>query len=73
MCGEEHREEFFSMKKRIAAALGVLFAFALLPGDAWAEELLVGGEAVGVEISADGVIVSGFCAVETEDGVVSPA
>ena len=61
------------MKKKLAAALGFLFVFALWPCAAWAEELLVGGQAVGVEISADGVIVSGFCAVETENGAVSPA
>jgi hypothetical protein len=73
MCGEEHGEEIFSMKKRITAALGVLFLLTLLPCAAWAEELLVGGQAVGIEISADGVIVSGFCEVQTEKGVVCPA
>ena len=73
MCGEEHGEENFSMKKRIAALLGVLLLFALTPCAAWAEELLVGGQAVGIEINADGVIVSGFCEVQTEKGVVCPA
>ena len=29
MCGEEHGEENFSMKKRITALLGVLLLFAL--------------------------------------------
>ena len=53
------------MKKRIAALLGVLLLFALTPCAAWAEELLVGGQAVGIEISAEGVIVSGFCEVQT--------
>ena len=61
------------MKKRISAALGLLLLFAQLSGAAWAEELLVGGQAVGIEISADGVIVSGFCEVQTENGPVSPA
>ncbi len=62
------------MKKRITAALGALLLFALTPGvDAWAEELLVGGQAVGIEISADGVLVSGFCEVDTPEGAVSPA
>ena len=60
MCGEEHGEENFSMKKRITALLGVLLLFALTPCAAWAEELLVGGQAVGIEISAEGVIVSGL-------------
>ena len=73
MCGEEHGEENFSMKKRITALLGVLLLFALTPCAAWAEELLVGGQAVGIEISAEGVIVSGFCEVQTEKGVVCPA
>ncbi|MBR0208189.1 MAG: PDZ domain-containing protein [Oscillospiraceae bacterium] len=61
------------MKKRITAALGVLLALTMLPCAAWAEELLVGGQAVGIEICADGVIVSGFCEVQTADGPVSPA
>ncbi len=61
------------MKKKMAAALCVLFLFALTPCAAWAEELLVGGQAVGIEISADGVIVSGFSEVQTADGPVCPA
>ena len=60
-------------KKRIAATLLCAFAFALLPCGAWAEELLVGGQTVGIEISAEGVIVSGFSRVETEEGELSPA
>ena len=61
------------MKKKLAAALGVFLLFALAPCAVWAEELLVGGQAVGVRISADGVLVSGFCTVETAEGEVSPA
>ena len=61
------------MKKRIAAGLCTFLFFALAPLPAWAEELLVGGQAVGVEISADGVLVSGFCEVDTPEGAVSPA
>ena len=60
-------------KKRIAAMLLCAFAFALLPCGVWAEELLVGGQTVGIEISAEGVIVSGFSRVETEEGELSPA
>ena len=60
-------------KKRIAATLLCAFAFALLPCGVWAEELLVGGQTVGIEISAEGVIVSGFSRVETEEGELSPA
>ena len=61
------------MKKTITAALGVLLLFALTPCGARAEELLVGGQAVGIEIEADGVLVSGFCRVETAEGSVCPA
>ena len=61
------------MKKQFAAAALWLLGFALLPCGVWAEELLVGGQTVGIEIAADGVIVSGFCAVETASGSVSPA
>ncbi|MBQ7473039.1 MAG: PDZ domain-containing protein [Oscillospiraceae bacterium] len=60
------------MKKRIAAAMCGLLFFALAPG-VWADELLVGGQAVGIEIEADGVLVSGFCEVDTPEGAVSPA
>ena len=45
----------------------------MMPCGVWAEELLVGGQAVGIEISSDGVIVSGFSTVETDAGAVSPA
>jgi len=61
------------MKKRIAAGLCAFLFFALAPLPAWAEELLVGGQAVGIEIEADGVLVSGFCEVDTPAGPVSPA
>lgn len=61
------------MKKQIAATGLVVLALSLLPCAAWAEELLVGGQTVGIEIASDGVIVSGFCAVETAEGSVSPA
>ena len=60
------------MKKTIAAAMCGLLFFLLAPG-VRAEELLVGGQAVGIEISADGVLVSGFCEVDTPEGAVSPA
>ena len=60
------------MKNRLAAAL-VFALFALTPGGAWAEELLVGGQAVGVEICSEGVIVSGFSEVVTAEGARSPA
>lgn len=61
------------MKKRIASAMIVFLAFALLPCAAWADQLLVGGQAVGVEICSDGVLVSGFSEVATAEGALSPA
>ena len=61
------------MKKRCAATVLAALWFLLLPCGAWAEELLVGGQAVGIEICADGVIVSGFSEVASEEGTRSPA
>jgi len=59
------------MKKTI---LALAWALLLLSGpNAWAQELLVGGQAVGIQISTEGVIVAGFCPVETVDGAVNPA
>ena len=52
-----------------------LWALLLICGlsTAWAQELLVGGQAVGIQITTDGVIVAGFCPVETEEGALNPA
>ena len=61
------------MKKQIAASLLTLLAFAAFSPGVRAEELLLGGQTVGIEIDSEGVIVSGFCAVETAEGSVSPA
>jgi len=61
------------MKKHIATGLMSLFIMLALAPAAFAQELLVGGQAVGIQISADGVIVAGLCPVETEDGAMNPA
>ena len=61
------------MRKWIVTGLCALFFIALTASPAFAQELLVGGQAVGIQISTDGVIVAGFCPVETEDGAVTPA
>ena len=61
------------MRKWIVTGLCALFLSPLLTAQAFAQELLVGGQAVGIQISTDGVIVAGFCPVETEDGAVNPA
>ena len=61
------------MKKWIVTGLCALFFSPLLTAQAFAQELLVGGQAVGIQISTDGVIVAGLCPVETEEGAVTPA
>ena len=61
------------MKKRILTGLASLFLLLCPTSAAFAQELLVGGQAVGIQISTDGVIVAGFCPVDTEDGAVNPA
>ena len=61
------------MRKWIVTGLCALFLSPLLTAQAFAQELLVGGQAVGIQISTDGVIVAGFCPLETEDGAVNPA
>ena len=61
------------MKKWIVTGLCALFLSPLPVSRAYAQELLVGGQAVGIQISTDGVIVAGFCPVETEEGAVTPA
>ena len=61
------------MKKLVLAGLWSLLLVAAFPTAACARELLVGGQAVGIQISTDGVIVAGYCPVETEEGAVNPA
>ncbi len=61
------------MKKGIITGLCALFFTAFAAAPAFAQELLVGGQAVGIQISTDGVIVAGLCPVETEEGAVTPA
>lgn len=61
------------MKKRIGGALCALLLTAALPVGAWAQELTLGGQPVGIELLTDGVVVAGFAEVQTEAGVCSPA
>ena len=61
------------MKKGILTGLWALFFIAFAASPAFAQEVLVGGQVVGIQISTDGVIVAGLCPVETEDGAVTPA
>ena len=66
------REKFF-MKKSIAAALFSLLVCSVLTTPVWAQELVVGGQAVGIQVGTDGVLVAGLTQVETGDGSKSPA
>ena len=61
------------MKKTILTALGCLILASVFPATAYAQELIVGGQAVGIRIQTEGVLVSGVAQVETEDGGFSPA
>ena len=61
------------MKKTIITALCALLLTAGLPAAAYAQELVVGGQAVGIQIRTEGVMVAGVSEVETAKGCVSPA
>lgn len=59
--------------KRITGILAAAVLTVSIGAVACADFLAVGGEAVGISISAEGVIVAGTSAVETDKGAVSPA
>ena len=61
------------MKKTIVSALLGLALMAALPTAAYAQELVVGGQIVGIQISTEGVLVAGLGPVETAEGTRSPA
>ena len=61
------------MKKIMLTALSCLFFTALFPTAAWAQELVAGGQVVGIQIRTDGVMVAGVGPVETAEGSCSPA
>ncbi len=61
------------MKKIVVTGLWSLLILSGLTLPAFAQELLVGGQAVGIQISTDGVIVAGFSPVETAQGSSCPA
>ena len=61
------------MKKIMGTGLWALLLTSLLTVPAWAQELIVGGQAVGIQISPEGVLVAGVSEVQTPDGAVSPA
>ena len=61
------------MKKTIITALSCFFLLAFMPATAYAQELLVGGQVVGIQISTEGVLVAGIAEIETLQGAQSPA
>ena len=61
------------MKKTIITALWSLVIISCLSAPAFAQELLVGGQVVGIQMSTRGVLVAGLSEVETADGVCTPA
>lgn len=61
------------MKKTIITALWSLLVVSCLTVPAFAQELLVGGQVVGVQISMKGVLVAGLSQVETAEGSCFPA
>ena len=61
------------MKKNGITALLCLSLFAALPATAFAQEVAVGGQIVGIQIRTDGVMVAGVGPVETPEGRRSPA
>ena len=61
------------MKKIIGSALLSLLLLTALPAGAWAQELVLGGQPLGIELQTEGVTVAGFAEVETEYGACSPA
>lgn len=61
------------MKKTILTALGCLLLATVFPVTAFAQELIVGGQAIGIRIQTEGVLVSGTAQVETSEGGRCPA
>ncbi len=61
------------MKKSIVTGLWVCLLLPLLTVPAFAQELILGGQAVGIQISTAGVLVAGLSEVQTAEGVLSPA
>ena len=60
--------------KKIFLVLTLCPAFAALLGTAaFAQELVLGGQAIGIQISTRGVLVAGLTGVEPSDGERCPA
>ena len=61
------------MKKLWITGLLALLLTAALPATAFAREVLVGGQAVGIRLETQGVVVVALAEIETAEGRVSPA
>ncbi|MEA5151156.1 MAG: SpoIVB peptidase [Oscillospiraceae bacterium] len=61
------------MKKAVITTLFCLFLASAFPAAAHAQELVAGGQVVGIQISTEGVMVADVAPVETAGGSVSPA
>lgn len=61
------------MRKTVITALFSLAVAAALTTAAWAQELVVGGQAVGIQVGTKGVLIAGLTQVETANGSKSPA
>jgi stage IV sporulation protein B len=61
------------MKKTILTTLCSLVFISCLSVPAYAQELLVGGQVVGIQMSTKGVLVAGLSEVETAQGSETPA
>ena len=61
------------IKKITATVFTAVIFSTFLCAQAFAQELLVGGQAVGIRLSTAGVVVAGISEVDTAAGKVSPA
>ena len=61
------------MKKALVTVFVGFFLLVFAPASAWAEELILGGEAVGIQIHTEGVLVADLAQIETAQGTVCPA
>jgi len=61
------------MKKAFITVFSCFFLTFVMPAAAYAQELYVGGQIVGIQISTEGVVVAGIAQIETLDGPQSPA
>ena len=61
------------MSRRLLSALTAAVLMLCSAPSALAKELIVGGQAVGIQVETDGVLVAGLTQVETSEGTKRPA